>query len=108
VPTFVNFNTFDPSVTACGDAVQICSLWCGRLQVLLNGMDSNPLFTLETSIDGAVWDSYDECSNAELSNGVNMFRIDKTDALYFRICIDANGNTTGTNTENKMLLKAIR
>lgn len=105
-PVYIEFPTFDPSVNACGASVQVCNLWCARLQVVVSGLNGNPLLTLEASIDGVNWSTYDECPpNIPLQNGVNVFRVNKTDALYFRICIDPAGNTTGTNESNRALLK---
>jgi len=81
----------------CTDSFDTCYNYVWELQITKSGADGNPLITLESSFDGVNWDSYHVCStNYELIDDSVTFFDHVFPSKKFRVCITANGVTTGT------------
>ena len=95
----------------CGTPQKIKCVYYGRLYFTKNGVDGNPIVTVETATtDNPVEEDFcpiGECSHVELDTDKGQIRLDLIDALWYRICIDdPNGSTVGTLDAN-ILLKRI-
>lgn len=83
----------------CSDKIELCYDYVWFLQVFKSGADGNPLVTIEASNDCVHWDTWSECmKEAELDSDSCSFHDHYFGAKYLRLCIDANGTTTGTIT----------
>lgn len=76
---------------------EFCFSYDWSLQVEKYGADGNPLITLEVSDGGVKWDKLHACSTDVLLDEDSItFIYDILPSKKFRICIAANGTTTGT------------
>ena len=83
----------------CSTQIDLCFDYIWFLQIVKTGSDGNPLFTLEASNDGVNWDSWSECTeDVELIDTSMSFKDHYFAAKHLRLCMQANGTTTGTVT----------
>ena len=94
-----------PVIDGVTDAVQICQMWFGRLLIEPSGLDGKPFITLESSIDGVSYQIHNELTKIKVTEDTAI-RAGYLDALYYRLRIEANGNTSGSINAS-MLLKKI-
>ena len=94
-----------PALDGLTIPIQICQMWFGRLLIEPTGLDGKPFMTLESSIDGVKYQTHNELSKIKIVEDTAL-RAGYLDALYYRLRIEANGNTSGTISA-KMLLKKI-
>lgn len=81
----------------CSSSFETCFNYVWEVQIAKSGADGNPLITLETSLDGVNWDKYHTCStDYELTDVSVSFYDQVFPSKYFRVCVTANGVTTGT------------
>lgn len=81
----------------CSTTIELCFDYIWFLQIVKSGADGNPLFTLEASNDGVNWDTWHcDFENVELIDNSVSFHSHYFGAKYLRLCMEANGTTTGT------------
>jgi hypothetical protein len=103
-PVEIKLIDSQPIVDACYQQ-EFCFSYDWSLQISKSGADGNPLVTLETSEDGVNWDKIHDCAtNVEMDEDSVTFIHDILPSKYFRVCVNANGVTTGT-IKALMLLK---
>lgn len=88
----------------CSASFDTCYNYVWELQIFKNGADGNPLITLEVSMDGVHWDKYHTCAaDYELIDDSVTFFDQAFASKKFRICVQANGTTTGNISANIFL-----
>ena len=100
-PLFYEIFTDEPIVDACYDVVEMCFDYIWYLQVYTDGADGNPQISIEASNDKVHWDAWSECTNCvEMTDDSISFYDHYFGAKYIRVCVKANGVTTGTISAN--------
>jgi hypothetical protein len=93
-----------PIVDACYQQ-EFCFSYDWSLQISKSGADGNPLVSIEISEDAVNWDSIHSCAvDVLLDEDSITFMHDILPSKYFRVCVKANGTTTG-NISALMYLK---
>jgi hypothetical protein len=100
-------DALDVSTAQCSTPVEICSMWWGRLEFVLdNIVGGDPIVTLEADVAGGGFAPQAECIKVTLDETLTQVRAGYIDGSKYRVCIDPNGATGGTLT-TKMLLKKL-
>jgi hypothetical protein len=89
----------EPIADFCSESQVICFSYDWSLQIIKDAADGNPLITVEVSNDNIHWDAYHPCAVDVLLNQDSIrFVDDILPSKYFRVCVKANGTTTGNIT----------
>ena len=100
-PVFIELFTDEPIADVCYPMMDLCFDYVWFLQVYKDGADGNPQINIEASNDGVHWDSWDACTECvELVDDSISFKDHYFGAKHIRVCIKANGTTTGTISAN--------
>jgi len=100
-PVFITIFEDEPIVDACYDIEELCFDYVWFLQVYKENADGNPIVKIEASNDGIHWDSWGECNGTtELDTDSTSFKDHYFGAKFIRVCVEANGTTTGTISAN--------
>jgi len=106
-PTIVTLvENMDVTVSSCSTPVNICSLWWGRMQIILDSVVGEPIIILEAAIEDNNFGPQSECINVTLTDSINQIRVGYVDGLKYRLCVNPNGATSGTLSA-KMILKKL-
>jgi len=89
----------EPIADVCSTVIEMCYSYDWSLQVTKDSADGDPLITIEVSNDGVNWNSYHDCAADVLLDDDSIRFIDSMSTdLHYRVCMKANGTTTGTIT----------
>jgi len=89
----------EPIVDFCSESQSVCYSYDWSLQIIKDAADGNPLITIEVSNDNVHWDAYHPCAVDVILNQDSIrFLDDILPSHFFRICVKANGVTTGNIT----------
>ena len=104
-PIRINIIDNQPIINFCSTAQEFCYSYDWSLQIIKYFADGNPLVSLEVSEDGLTWDRLHSCATDILVDEDSLtFIYDILPSKYFRVCVKANGVTTG-NISALMFLK---
>jgi hypothetical protein len=98
-PIFIKLIDNQPIGDFCSLSQELCFSYDWSLQLIKDAADGNPLITVEVSNDNIHWDAYHPCAIDVLMNQDSIRFIDDIlPSHYFRVCVKANGTTTGNIT----------
>jgi hypothetical protein len=103
-PKFFTIFDNEPIADVCSSPLELCFSYHWDLQLIKTGADGNPLISVEASNDGVNWNEYNACAGDVLMNQDSIrFIDDMLPSKFIRVCMKANGVTTGTMTALLML-----
>jgi len=94
-PKLITLIDNQPIADFCSEQ-ELCFNYEWNLQLTKSGADGNPIINIESSNDGVNWDYYNGCAKDVLMDEDSLsFKDDMLPSKYFRVCVEANGTTTG-------------
>lgn len=94
-------NNIDANVASCSQPQLLCFNYDWYLHINKNGTNGNPIMKIQVSNDVLFgWMDYScTANNIELTENNMGFKDTSFTPKYFRICIEPNGTTTGTQQQ---------
>ena len=97
-PKLITLIDNQPIADFCSEQ-ELCFGYDWDLQVIKDGANGDPLLTIEVSNNAIDWNVYHECAkDVLLDDDTIRFVDDMLPSKYFRLCVQANGTTTGNIT----------